>query len=86
MKPHFHQLDESCISKRIALRYCPGTPPTFPNGEPTPRDVAAARRMFVELDRATQAWYAYNTLMFRDLFEIPPGAASDRDYLASLRD
>ncbi len=46
----------------------PGIPPIFPDGEPTPADIALARELFAALDPESQELYCRHGRKFLDRY------------------
>jgi hypothetical protein len=86
MTPTFEPIPGFYVEHHIPLKWTHRPPPLFPDGPATPRDRELARRMFAALDAPSRAWFAFHYPLFRDLFDLPPGAEADPDYLGSLGD
>lgn len=51
---------------RSIKRFRPNPPPIFPDGPPSPEDIAEAQALFAALDPESRDWYAKGFAMFRE--------------------
>ena len=69
MEPQFKLLPRFYIKRKISRKYWQGTPPLWPNGEPTADDIELARDLYRCLDPHTRDWYGRRSKLFGDIFE-----------------
>jgi len=53
--------------KKISMKFRPGIPPIFPDGDPSENDRRLAVKLFLELDKDSRDWYKHNSRIFKDL-------------------